>query len=115
MCARYEPPLRFLFVDHDGVGVEIDSPIQDELFPRKEGYFVRRPLAADAGDEAVPRVKPVTARWGLISRLTHPDNLPSALKLATHNARDDRVAKLFTFGNAWRKAQDCSRARAGLS
>ncbi|TPG21391.1 SOS response-associated peptidase [Variovorax ginsengisoli] len=107
MCARYESPLRFLFVDHDGVGVEIDSPVQDELFPRKEGYFVRRPLAADTGDDAVPRVEPVTGRWGLISRLTRPDNLANAEKLATHNARDDRVAKSFTFGNAWRKAQHC--------
>jgi len=107
MCARYEPPLRFLFVDHDGFGVEIDSPVQDELFPRKEGYFVRRPLAANAGDDAVPPVEPVTGRWGLISRLTRPDNLASAEKLATHNARDDRVAKSFTFGNAWRKAQHC--------
>lgn len=107
MCARYEPPSRFLFVDHDGVGVEIDSPIQDELFPRKQGYFVRRPLAADAGDDAVPRVEPVTGRWGLISRLTRPDKLVDAEKLSTHNARDDRVAKSFTFGNAWRRAQHC--------
>ena len=68
---------------------------------------MRRPLAADAGDEAVPRVEPVTGRWGLISRLTRPDNPAGAEKLATHNVRDDRVAKSVTFGNGWRKAQHC--------
>jgi hypothetical protein len=62
MRAGYEPPLRFLFVDHGGFGVEIDSAGQEELFPRKQGCFVRRPLAANAGDNAVPGVESVTGR-----------------------------------------------------
>lgn len=108
MCSRYEPPMRFLFVDADGVGVPVDvPPVQPELFPRKTGYFVRRPLAAGAGDEAVPAVEAAAGRWGLVSALTRQDKLKDAEKLSTFNCRSDRVAKSFTFGNAWRKAQRC--------
>ena len=46
-------------------------------------------------------------RWGLISSSTGPNALVGAEKLATFNARDDRVANAFTFRTAWRRAQHC--------
>ncbi len=78
-----------------------------DMWPRYQGVFVRRPPEHDAGDEAVPEREAVVGRWGLISASTGPSGLPSAEKLATFNARDDRVANAFTFRNAWRRAQHC--------
>lgn len=109
MCSRYETPLSLLFVDSNGVGERLEAPggVAPDMFPGYRGYFVRRTRAAEAGDEAVPRVEAAAGRWGLVSALTRPAKLPDALKLSTFNARTDRVAKSFTYGNAWRRAQHC--------
>lgn len=78
-----------------------------DMWPRYQGVFVRQPPEHDAGDEAVPDLESLVRRWGLISSSTVPDNLEGAEKLATFNARDDRVSCAYTFRNAWRRAQHC--------
>ncbi|MNV16772.1 hypothetical protein D3C71_1075410 [compost metagenome] len=78
-----------------------------DMWPRYQGVFVRRPPEHDAGDEAVPEREATVGRWGLISATTVPDKLAGAEKLATFNARDDRVSYAYTFRNAWRRAQHC--------
>ena len=53
MWERHEPPFRFLFVDHHGVGGEIDFAGSGRAFHESRVTFGRRPLATDAGHEAV--------------------------------------------------------------
>jgi putative SOS response-associated peptidase YedK len=81
--------------------------VDQHMWPRYYGGFVRRAPALEAGDEAVPQLDVQLGRWGLVSALTRPEKLQDALKLMTVNARTDRVVKSFTFGNAWRRAQHC--------
>jgi len=76
---------------------------KEDMWPKYEGVFVRRPPEHDAGDEAVPDVEATTGRWGLISALTRTPNT----KLSTFNARSETAATSFTFGNAWRRGQHC--------
>lgn len=78
-----------------------------DMWPRYQGVFVRRPPEHDTGDEAVPEREALIGRWGLIPAATAPDKLRDAEKLATFNARDDRVSTAYTFRNAWRRAQHC--------
>lgn len=109
MCSHYESPQRLMFVDLHGVGEYLDAPPDAgrDLFPGQHGFFVRRPAAAGEGDPAVPRVEAVAGRWGLVSALTPRAKLPQAEKLSTFNSRSDRVARSFTFGNAWKRGQHC--------
>ncbi|MNU43068.1 hypothetical protein D3C71_318440 [compost metagenome] len=78
-----------------------------DMWPRYQGVFVRRPPEHEAGDEAVPDREATVGRWGLISATAIPDKLDGAEKLATFNARDDRVSYAYTFRNAWRRSQHC--------
>ena len=78
-----------------------------DVWPKLQGLFVRRPVAHDAGDDAVPDREAVLGRWGLISASTRSDGLNDAGKLSTFNARDDQVARAFTFRGAWQKGQRC--------
>ncbi|WP_226846469.1 hypothetical protein [Achromobacter sp. 77] len=71
-----------------------------DMWPRYQGIFIRQPPEHDAGDEAVPSMEVVTGRRGLISGSTRPDASAGAEKLWTFNARDVRVANVFTFRNA---------------
>ena len=79
------------------------SAFKEDMWPKYEGVFVRRPPEHDAGDEAVPDVEATIGRWGLISALTRTPNT----KLSTFNARSETAATSFTFGNAWRRGQHC--------
>lgn len=76
---------------------------KSDMWPKYSGLFVRRPPEHESGDEAVPALEAVIGRWGLVSALTRGE-MP---KLSTFNARSETVAKSFTFGNAWRRAQHC--------
>lgn len=86
----------------DAVWPAMDT-VKDDMWPRYQGLFVRRPPELDSGDEAVPPLEGEAGRWGLISGLTKELNP----KLSTFNARAETAAKSFTFGNAWRKGQRC--------
>jgi hypothetical protein len=71
-----------------------------DMWPRIKASSSAARSEHDAGDEAVPSMEVVTGRWGLISGSTRPDALAGAEKLWTFNARDVRVANVFTFRNA---------------
>ena len=84
-------------------------PAQGELdmWPKYTGVFIRKPRETDLHDEAVPKREALNGRWGLVPGRTRPDGAEKQLKLSTFNARDDRVSKSFTFGEAWRRGQHC--------
>jgi putative SOS response-associated peptidase YedK len=77
----------------------------EDMWPKYQGTFIRRPPEADSGDEAVPPREAQVGRWGLV-----PWNTTDAarqLKLSTFNARVESVGQSLTFGAAWRRAQHC--------
>jgi len=78
-----------------------------DMWPGYDGVIVRRPPEHDSGDEAVPEREAVVGRWGMIPPGTPAAKLPSACKVPTFNARSETAYKLWTFRNAWAKAQRC--------
>lgn len=78
-----------------------------DMWPRRQGVFVSRPVEHDAGDEAVPEREAVVGRWGMIPPGTRPEKLAEASKKSTSNARSETAHQLWTFRNAWAKAQRC--------
>jgi putative SOS response-associated peptidase YedK len=105
MCSHYQAAkiaARLARQFPDAVWPALDT-IKDDMWPRYQGLFVRRPPELDSGDEAVPPLEGEAGRWGLISALTKEPNP----KLSTFNARSETAARSFTFGNAWRKGQRC--------
>lgn len=71
-------------------------PPKLDMWPGKPGVFLR-------GQER----EIVLGRWGLVPAQTGPDYLPKALRLSTFNARAETANALYSFRNAWRKAQRC--------
>lgn len=84
-----------------------DIRLPEDMWPRYQGLFIRRPIAWDAGDPAVPGREAVAGRWGLIPAQVRADGLARAGKLSTFNARSETAAGSYTFGNAWRRGQHC--------
>lgn len=78
-----------------------------DVWPRRPGVFIRRPIEHDAGDEAVPEREAVLGLWGMIPPGTRPEKLAEASKNRTFNARSETAHQLWTFRNAWAKAQHC--------
>jgi putative SOS response-associated peptidase YedK len=77
----------------------------EDMWPKYQGTFIRRPPEADSGDEAGPPREAQVGRWGLV-----PWNTTDAarqLKLSTFNARVESVGQSLTFGAAWRRAKHC--------
>jgi putative SOS response-associated peptidase YedK len=105
VCAEYEGPQQEMFVER--FGLEMPDYPEPELFPERTGVYVRRPPELSSGDEAVPPLEAQQGRWGLVPRETRVDGLEKQLKLATYNARSEKVAKSYSFGAAWRGAQHC--------
>jgi putative SOS response-associated peptidase YedK len=77
----------------------------EDMWPKYQGTFIRRPPEADSGDEAVPPREAQVGRWGLVPWGTR--DAARQLKLSTFNARVEGVEGTFTFGGAWRRAQRC--------
>lgn len=77
----------------------------EDMWPKYQGTFIRRPPEADSGDEAVPAREALPGRWGLVPWATR--DAARQLKLSTFNARVEGVAGSFTFGGAWRRSQHC--------
>lgn len=78
-----------------------------DVWPRRPGVFVRRPIEHDAGDEAVPEREAVVGRWGMIAPGTPPEKLAKAEKIATFNAKSETAHKLWTFRLAWQHGRRC--------
>ncbi|WP_241130678.1 SOS response-associated peptidase [Achromobacter xylosoxidans] len=78
-----------------------------DIWPRRRGAFIRRPIEHDASDEAVPEREAVVGQWGMIPPGTRPEKLAEANKKSTFNARSETAHQLWTFRKAWAKAQRC--------
>ena len=107
MCSNYEALRRW---EHYEKYFAVSRPSTQgklDMWPRYEGIFVRRPPETDPYDEAVPECEAVTGRWGLVPRMLKPESSAKQLKLSTFNARVESVAKSFTYGGAWKRAQHC--------
>jgi putative SOS response-associated peptidase YedK len=105
MCSHYQAiKERERYLRTFGVHPPPHDDVQD-MWPRYQGTFVRRPPEAGSGDEAVPRLEAVAGRWGLVPANTR--DAARQLKLSTFNARVEGAARSFTFGGAWRRAQHC--------
>ncbi|MBK6294262.1 MAG: SOS response-associated peptidase [Rhodoferax sp.] len=74
-----------------------------DVWPGYPATFIRRPLEADSGDDAVPPRQAMTGLFGLV-----PHWAPE-LKIARHtfNARSETVASKPSFRDAWKHAQRC--------
>jgi putative SOS response-associated peptidase YedK len=73
------------------------------IYPTQFAPILRRPPELDSGDEAVPDIELVPARFGL---------LPGFAKdikygVRTYNARSETVASLASFKGAWAKPRHC--------
>lgn len=107
MCSNYEglkeaDQLVSQFGAHRSIAME-----KYHLWPGYQGVFVIRPPELDSGDEAVPAREALAGRWGMIAPLTRTEQLVSAEKLATFNAKSETVHKLWTFRSAWARGQRC--------
>ncbi|WP_116520141.1 SOS response-associated peptidase family protein [Achromobacter insuavis] len=107
MCSHYqtlkdaELLLKKFGVHHKPAGDEYD------MWPGYLGVIARRPPEHDAGDEAVPEREATVGRWGMIPPGTPASKLANAGKVPTFNARSETAHTLWTFRNAWAKAQHC--------
>lgn len=102
MCSHYEAPtpaaLRTAFAVEPPA-----EPGQLDLYPYHRGVFLRRPAAADAGDEAVPRLEALVGSFGLIPRWTKDRKDVRS----TFNARSETAATKNSFREPWRRQQHC--------
>ena len=73
------------------------------IFPTQWAPIIRRPPELDSGDEAVPDLEVVTARFGLLPGFAKDEKYG----LRTYNARSETAAQLASFKTAWGKAQHC--------
>ncbi|NMK45507.1 SOS response-associated peptidase family protein [Achromobacter sp. Bel] len=108
MCSHYQSLKDAeLLLKKFGVREKPASLGSYDMWPRRQGLFVRRPVEHDAGDEAVPEREAVVGRWGMIAPGTPPEKLAQADKISTFNAKSETAHKLWTFRLAWRRAQHC--------
>ena len=74
-----------------------------DVWPMYQALFLRRPLEADAGDDAVPTREALPGIFGLIPSWAKDDKFARR----TFNARSETAATLPSFRDAWRKGQKC--------
>lgn len=75
----------------------------DAVYPTKFAPIIRRPDERDAGDEAVPELEVVPARFGLLPGFAKEVRYGTR----TYNARSETVAQLASFRHAWAKPRHC--------
>lgn len=74
-----------------------------DVWPMYQALFVRRPLEADVGDDAVSEREALPGMFGLIPAWAKDDKFARR----TFNARSEAAATLPSFRDAWRKGQKC--------
>lgn len=102
MCSHYTPPDRSLFLERWSVEPPADWTKTD-LWPGYSGPFLRRPKAADAGDEAVGSIEAVCGTFGLLPFWAKDVDLAKR----TYNARSETAADKPSFREAWKRGQHC--------
>ena len=103
MCSHYQ-------VLKDRVRLERQFHVQPptttgvyDVWPGYQALFVRRPLEADIGDEAVPEREALAGQFGLLPHWAKDDKFGRR----TFNARSETAATLPSFRDAWRKGHRC--------
>jgi putative SOS response-associated peptidase YedK len=103
MCSHYQAiKERERYVRHFGVQPPADGGKLD-VWPCYPATFIRRPMEADAGDEAVPEREALPGLFGLIPHWSTDANIGRR----TYNARSETVASKPSFRDAWKNAQHC--------
>ena len=74
-----------------------------DVWPGYQALFIRRPLEADVGDEAVPEREALAGQFGLLPHWAKDDKFGRR----TFNARSETAATLPSFRDAWRKSHRC--------
>lgn len=106
MCSHYQAEKSRKKLERMGVTLPSNwepPPGGFHIYPTQLAPIIRRPTERDSGDEVVPGMELVDARFGL---------LPGFAKevkygLHTYNARSETVATLASFRNAWAKGRHC--------
>ena len=105
MCSHYQAiKERERYFRKFGVYPPAHDYVED-MWPKYQGSFIRRPAERESGDEAVPLREAAVGRWGLVPAAT--GDAAKQLKLSTFNARSESAGRSFTFGGAWRRGQHC--------
>ena len=103
MCAHYQGLSRPQSYTQS-FGVEAPADVtRTDIWPGYEGAFIRRPLEADRGDEAVPEREALRGLFGLVPHWSRDLTLAKR----TYNARSETVADKPSFRDAWRRGQHC--------
>ena len=103
MCSHYQAVKeRDRFFRHFGVYPPDDSGKYD-LWPGYSGVMLRRPRAADSGDEAVPEMETLAGLFGLLPHWAKDQKLARN----TFNARSETAHEKPSFRDAWRNRQHC--------
>ena len=103
MCSHYQAMKdRERYRRHFGVEPPDDLGKFD-VWPMYAASFIRRPLEADVGDEAVPVREALSGQFGLIPHWA----TDSTIARHTYNARSETVATKPSFRDAWKHGQRC--------
>lgn len=103
MCSHYEAVKdRKRYQRH--FGVEPPAAMgKFDIWPLYAATFIRRPLEADSGDEAVPAAQALPGQFGLVPHwATDP-----AIGRRTYNARSETAAVKPSFRDAWHHGHRC--------
>ncbi|HEY2257401.1 MAG TPA: SOS response-associated peptidase [Variovorax sp.] len=107
MCSHYiSERRRAYYLRHYGIVIPADWEAprdSSHVYPTQRAPVVRRPLARESGDEAVPEFEAVMAHFGLLPGFAK--DLKYGLR--TYNARSETVASLDSFKHAWAKSRFC--------
>ena len=103
MCSHYQAVKeRERFFRHFGVYPPDDSGKFD-MWPGYSGVMLRRPRAADSGDDALPAMEALLGQFGLLPHWAKDVKLGRN----TFNARSETVHEKPSFRDAWRNRQHC--------
>lgn len=107
MCSHYQAEKRrYLIEKRFGIKLPPEwepPPGGSHIYPTQFAPIIRRPPECDSGDEAVPEVEVVDARFGLLPGFAKEVKYGTR----TYNARSETVASLPSFKQAWMKARHC--------
>jgi putative SOS response-associated peptidase YedK len=103
VCAHYEAVRDPLRSGRHFQAAVPDDRGKDDLWPGYPGLFIRRPQAADAGDEAVPDREALTGVFGLLPHWARDESLARR----TYNARSETAHEKPSFRDAWKQGRRC--------
>ncbi|RZL68763.1 MAG: SOS response-associated peptidase [Variovorax sp.] len=106
MCSHYQAAKsRAKYEKRFGLALppEWEPPRSSDIYPTQFAPIIRRPAERESGDEAVPELEVVPARFGLLPGFAKEVKYGTR----TYNARSETVATLASFKHAWAKGRHC--------